>query len=281
MDFSDSSAIDFAELERQAVRTRIRSLQMVHRAKLGHPGGDFSSTDILTALYGAVLRVDPAEPRDPERDRFIMSKGHCSAALYATLAATGFLTDSDLDTYMASLSKLNGHPDCNKVPGIEANTGPLGHGLPIAVGCALAAKASGAAWRTFVLVGDGELQEGSNWEAAMCAAQYKLDNLVLTIDRNGLQQGDFTENTIRMEPLAERWRAFGWDVRETDGHDLRQLVECFQAAPFTRGKPSCILARTIKGKGVSFMENRAEWHHHVPTDDELKRAIAELEGGRA
>jgi transketolase len=281
MTSSALSAIDFARLERQAVRTRVRSLQMVHRAGLGHPGGDFSATDILTALYGAILRVDAAAPHDPERDRFIMSKGHCSGALYATLAAAGLLTDADLDTYMEPLSKLNGHPDRNKVAGVEANTGPLGHGLPIAVGCAMAAKTSGAAWRTFVLVGDGELQEGSNWEAAMCAAQYKLDNLVLIIDRNGLQQGDFTENTIQMEPLAERWRAFGWVVRETDGHDLRGLVECFQAAPFTSGKPSCVLARTTKGKGVSFMEKRAEWHHHVPTDDELKRAIAELEGGRA
>jgi transketolase len=281
MNTSALSAIDFARLERQAARTRIRSLQMVHRARLGHPGGDFSSTDILTALYGAILRVDQAEPRDWERDRFLMSKGHCSGALYATLAAAGFLTDADLDTYMEPLSRLNGHPDRNKVEGIEANTGPLGHGLPIAVGCALAAKASGAAWRTFVLVGDGELQEGSNWEAAMCAAQYKLDNLVLIIDRNGLQQGDFTEKTIRMEPLAERWRAFGWDVRETDGHDMHALVECFQAAPFAQGKPSCVVARTIKGKGVSFMENRAEWHHRVPTKDELARAIAELEGSRA
>jgi transketolase len=254
---------------------------MVHRAKLGHAGGDFSSTDILTALYGAVLRVTASAPRDPERDRFIMSKGHCSGALYATLAAMGFLTDADLDSYMEPLSKLNGHPDRNKVAGVEANTGPLGHGLPIAVGCALAARSIGAAWRTFVLVGDGELQEGSNWEAAMCAAQYKLDNLVLIIDRNGLQQGDFTESTIRMEPLAARWRAFGWEVRETDGHDMRGLVECFQAAPFSSGKPSCVLARTIKGKGVSFMENRPEWHHHVPTEEELKRAIAELEGGRA
>jgi transketolase len=273
--------VDCAALEQQAGRTRIRSLQMVHRAKLGHAGGDFSSTDILTALYGAVLRVTASAPRDPERDRFIMSKGHCSGALYATLAAMGFLTDADLDSYMEPLSKLNGHPDRNKVAGVEANTGPLGHGLPIAVGCALAARSIGAAWRTFVLVGDGELQEGSNWEAAMCAAQYKLDNLVLIIDRNGLQQGDFTESTIRMEPLAARWRAFGWEVRETDGHDMRGLVECFQAAPFSSGKPSCVLARTIKGKGVSFMENRPEWHHHVPTEEELKRAIAELEGGRA
>jgi len=274
------SEIDVTRLEKQAAQTRIRSLQMVHRAKLGHPGGDFSAADILTALYGEVLRVDPANPRDPERDRFIMSKGHCSAALYATLAGAGFLTDADLDTYMAPFSALNGHPDRTKVPGVEANTGPLGHGLPIAVGCALAAKMSAAPWRTFVLVGDGELQEGSNWEAGMCAAQYKLDNLILIIDRNRLQQGDFTENTISLEPLAMRWRSFGWDVHEVDGHDIEGLVHCFQAAPFTSGMPSCVLARTTKGKGVSFMENRQEWHHHVPTAGELQRAIAELEGGR-
>jgi transketolase len=276
---TSSSAIDLVELNRQATRTRIRSLQMVHRAKLGHPGGDFSSADILTALYQAVLRVDPSNPCDPARDRFIMSKGHCSGGLYATLAGAGFLTDADLDTYMAPLSKLNGHPDRNKIPGVEANTGPLGHGLPIGVGCALAAKMDGASWRTFVLVGDGELQEGSNWEAGMTAAQYKLDNLVLIIDRNRIQQGDFTENTIRMEPMAERWRAFGWEVREVDGHDMTALVECFRSTPFVSGVPNCVVANTIKGKGVSFMENRPSWHHHVPTADELDGAIAELQGG--
>jgi len=277
---TSSSIIDLPKLEKLATRTRIRSLQMVHRAKLGHPGGDFSAADILAALYGAVLRIDPSAPHAPNRDRFIMSKGHCSGALYATLAGAGFLTDGDLDTYMAALSKLNGHPDRNKIPGVEANTGPLGHGLPIAVGCALAAKMNKAAWRTYVLVGDGELQEGSNWEAGMCAAQYMLDNLVLIIDRNCIQQGDFTENTICMEPMAERWRSFGWNVREIDGHDMQTLVGTLQAAPFAVGKPSCVLAHTIKGKGVSFMENLPSWHHHVPTDDELQRAIGELEGGR-
>lgn len=275
-----SSTVDWARLEKQAARTRIRSLQMVHRAKLGHPGGDFSSADILTALYGAILCVDPSNPGDLQRDRFIMSKGHCSGSLYATLASAGFLTDADLDTYMAPLSKLNGHPDRNKVAGVEANTGPLGHGLPIGVGCAMAAKLSGASWRTYVLVGDGELQEGSNWEAGMCASQYKLDNLVLIIDRNRIQQGDFTENTINMEPMAERWRSFGWDVHEVDGNNMHAVVECLRAAPFTPNVPSCILAHTIKGKGVSFMENRPSWHHHVPTDDELQKAIAELEGGQ-
>ena len=274
----DSAASELAALKARAAQTRIRSLQMVHRAKLGHPGGDFSSADILTALYGAILRVDPSNPRDPDRDRFIMSKGHCSGAFYATLAGAGFLTDADLDSYMAPLSKLNGHPDRNKVPGVEANTGPLGHGLPIAAGCALGAKMDGAAWRTFVLVGDGELQEGSNWEAAMTATQFKLDNLVLIVDRNRIQQGDFTENTIRMEPLAERWRSFGWQVRELDGHDINALVDCFRSTPFASGMPNCVIANTVKGKGVSFMENRPSWHHHVPSDDELQRAIRELKG---
>jgi transketolase len=277
---TSSSTIDLAGLKQRATRTRIRSLQMVYKAKLGHPGGDFSSADILTALFGAILHVDPSNPHDPERDRFIMSKGHCSGAYYSTLAGAGFLTDADLDTYMAPLSKLNGHADRNKVSGVEANTGALGHGLPVGVGCALAAKLSGAAWRTFVLVGDGELQEGSNWEAGMCASQYKLDNLVLIIDRNRIQQGDFTENTINMEPMAERWRAFGWDVHEVDGNDMEAVVKCLQSVPFTAGKPSCVLAHTIKGKGVSFMENRPSWHHHVPTTEELQNAIAELEGGQ-
>lgn len=251
---------------------------MVHRSKLGHPGGDFSAADILVTLYRVILRVDPENPVAPGRDRFIMSKGHCSAALYATLAQAGFIKESDLDTYMAPLSPLNGHPDRSKVPGVEANTGPLGHGLPIAVGCALAAKIDSASWRTFVLTGDGELQEGSNWEAAMAASHYKLDNLTLIVDRNRIQQGDFTENTIGMEPMAERWRAFGWEVREVDGHNHEELVANLSCVPFQGGKPSCVIAHTEKGHGVSFMRNRPEWHHKVPSTKELEAAIQELSG---
>ncbi|HKW18886.1 MAG TPA: transketolase [Terriglobales bacterium] len=265
-----------AELKRLADQVRIRSLQMVHRARLGHPGGDLSAADILVALYRGILRIDPKNPGAPERDRFIMSKGHCSASLYATLALTGFFNEQDLETYMAPLSSLNGHPDRNKVPGVEANTGPLGHGLPIAVGCALAAKMDDANWRTLVLTGDGELQEGSNWEAAMAAAQYKLDNLTLIVDRNRIQQGDFTENTIGMEPIADRWKAFGWEVREGDGHDHDGLISILSSTPFQTGKPSCVIAHTEKGHGVSFMTNRPEWHHKVPSSKELKAAIQEL-----
>jgi transketolase len=255
---------------------RRASLRMVHRTGLGHPGGDLSAADILVALYFGALRVDPLRPNAPERDRFIMSKGHCSASLYATLALKGFFAWDDLKDYMQPLSRLNGHPSRTGLAGVEASTGPLGHGLPIGVGAALAAKMDGASWRTFVLTGDGELQEGSNWEAIMAAAHYQLDNLVAIVDRNGLQQGAPTESTIRLEPLAERFTAFGWAVREIDGHDFAALAEAFQAAPFEPGKPSCVIARTIKGKGVSFIEDRVEWHHHAPSDAELSAALREL-----
>ena len=251
---------------------------MVHQARMGHPGGDLSCADILAVLYFHVLRLSPESPRDPNRDRFVLSKGHASAALYATLAERGFFPQQELDTYMRPLSKLNGHPDRNKVPGVEANTGPLGHGLPIAVGMATAARLDGAAWRTFVLTGDGELQEGSNWEAIMAAAHLGLDNLIAIVDRNRLQQGDATERTVALEPLAERWRAFGWAVVEVDGHDVDALATVFADLPKAAGRPTCVLARTNKGRGVSFIEDRVEWHHRVPTDEELAAALVELEG---
>jgi transketolase len=260
-----------------ARRVRCESLRMVHRARLGHPGGDLSAADILVTLYFGALRIDPTQPQAPDRDRFIMSKGHCSGALYSTLALRGFFPTTELDTYMQPLSRLNGHPNRNELPGVEANTGPLGHGLPIAVGAALAAKMDGAAWRTFVLTGDGELQEGSNWEAIMAASHFGLDKLCVIVDRNGIQQGATTESTIRMEPLADRLRAFGWAVHEVAGHDYAALLEAFAALPVEAGKPSCLIARTVKGRGVSFIENRPEWHHHVPTEAELAAALAELE----
>jgi transketolase len=265
------------ELRKLSAGVRRRSLRMVHRAKLGHPGGDLSSADILVTLYFAVLRIDKDRPDAPDRDRFIMSKGHCSASLYATLAAAGFLPEEELETFAQPLSRLSGHPDRTKTPGVEASTGTLGHGLPVAVGAALAARIDGAAWRTLVLTGDGELQEGSNWEAAMAAAHFGLDNLTLVVDRNMLQQGDATERTIRLEPLAEKWRAFGWAVREVNGHDHAALLEAFGRLPFEPGRPSCIIAHTHKGCGVSFIEDRPEWHHRVPTDEELEAALLELE----
>jgi transketolase len=177
---------------------------------------------------------------------------------------------------MDPLSMLNGHPDRNKLPGVEANTGPLGHGLPIAVGCALAARMRGESWRTFVLTGDGELNEGSNWEAAMTARQYELDSLIVIVDRNRIQQGDFTDKIIRMDPLGAKWEAFGFAVTEVDGHDPEALLECFAKLPLEKGKPNCIVANTIKGKGVSFAENKPAWHHGVPTSEQLAQAAIEL-----
>ena len=262
--------------EQFARNVRRSSLRMVYDAKLGHPGGDLSAADILAVLYTSVLKIDPVNPRWPDRDRFILSKGHCSAALYSTLAHAGFFPIERLAEYVKPLSMLNGHPDRNKLPGVEANTGPLGHGLPIAVGAAKAAKMTSGAWRTFVLTGDGELQEGSNWEAAMAASQFRLDNLTLIVDRNGLQQGDETERTIALEPLAERWRAFGWAVEEVDGHDVLTLISTLRATPFENGRPNCVIAHTRKGRGVSFMENRVEWHHRVPTTQEFETALQEL-----
>jgi transketolase len=252
-------------------------MSMTHHAKLGHTGGDLSSADILATLFlGGILHVDPDNPHWPQRDRFVMSKGHCSGAFYSTLAARGFFPIEQLKTFMDPLSMLNGHPDRNKLPGVEANTGPLGHGLPIAVGIALAARMKSESWRVFVLVGDGELQEGSNWEAAMCAQQYGLTNLILIVDRNRIQQGDFTESTISMEPLADRWKAFGFAVKELDGHDHLALHQAFSSVPIEKGRPSCFIARTVKGKGISFAENKPVWHHGVPTKEQLEIAQREL-----
>ena len=242
--------------------------------RMGHIGGDFSVADILTTLFFGVLRLDPADPTWLDRDRFILSKGHCSAALYAVLAEAGFIAKSDLPTFMAPLSALNGHPNRRKVPGVEANTGPLGHGLPIGVGCAIAARIAGKDWRTFVVLGDGELQEGSNWEAAMAAAHHGLANLTAIVDRNRLQQGARTEDTSRLEPLSDKWRAFGWEVLDVDGHDHAALLDAFTAPP--RGQPRCVIARTIKGKGASFMEDRVEWHHKVPSSEQVEAILAEL-----
>ena len=266
-----------ASLQHEANKIRLSAMTMTNHSSLGHTGGDLSSADILATLYlGGVLNVDPVNPTWPQRDRFIMSKGHCSGGFYSTLASRGFFPKEMLKTFMDPLSPLNGHPDRNKLAGVEANTGPLGHGLPIAVGAALAARMRGERWRVFVLTGDGELQEGSNWEAAMTAQHYGLDNLVVIIDRNRIQQGDFTEKTIRMDPLAAKWAAFGFAVEEIDGHDHSALLQRFSHLPLETGKPTCIIANTVKGKGVSFAENKPAWHHGVPTTEQLAQAAVEL-----
>ena len=265
-------------LQLQAASTAIRrrNIELVSKAGLGHIGGDLSATDIVTTLYLAVLDVDPEDPDAPERDRFVMSKGHSSGVLYVTLASLGFFETDLLETYMQPLSPLNGHPDRKAIPGVEANTGPLGHGLPIALGMAIAARLDGSPRRTFCLVGDGELQEGSNWEAMMAAGHRGLDNLTLIVDRNGLQQGARTEDTSRLEPLDERIRTFGWAVAEVDGHDHMQLLAQFRDAPIVPGKPICVIAKTHKGRGVSFMQDKVGWHHRVPTADETRAALEEL-----
>lgn len=270
----DGGIAEDLRLRSQAIRAR--DLRMVYEAGLGHIGGEFSAMDILVTLYFGVLNVDAGNPSAPDRDRFVLSKGHSAAALYAVLAAKGFIDQDELATFTGPLSRLNGHPDRNKVPGVETNTGPLGHGFPIAVGMALAARADGSSRRTFVLTGDGELQEGSMWEAAMAAGHFGLDNLVLIVDRNGLQQGDFTERTMRLEPLADKFRAFGWAVRDVDGHDHAALLEALRGVPFEVGRPSCVIAHTHKARGISFATDRVEWHHHVPSESEFQAALAEL-----
>jgi transketolase len=266
--------IDADGLAQMATEVRRSVVTMVDRAGLGHIGGDLSVTDILVTLFGAVLDVDPTDPSRDDRDRFILSKGHCAGALYATLASCGFFSRDELETFMAPLSALNGHPNRTKVPGVETNTGPLGHGFPVGVGCALAARLRGLTYRTFVVMGDGELQEGSNWEAAMTAAHYDLDNLTAIVDRNRLQQGATTADTKELEPLPDKWAAFGFEVRVIDGHDYTQLLEAFQ--PSTTGRPVAVIANTIKGKGVSFMEDRVEWHHKVPSAEQVQTALEEL-----
>jgi transketolase len=255
---------------------RRRNLGLVAGAGLGHIGGDFSATDIVATLFLAVLDIEPTNPTLPERDRFVMSKGHSSGVLYTTLAACGFFDAALLDTYMKPLSLLNGHPDRNKVPGVEANTGPLGHGLPIAVGMAIAATLDGSTRRTFCLTGDGELQEGSNWEALMVGGHRGLERLTVIVDRNGLQQGAATEETSRLEPLADKARAFGWAVAEVDGHDHEALLDRFERLPVAAGKPSFVIAHTHKGNPVTFMRDRVEWHHRVPSLEEVDAALEQL-----
>jgi transketolase len=261
-------------LREMAQRVRHDDLHMVYRAGLGHLGGDFSVADILVTLYAGVLNVDPMHPLSAERDRLVLSKGHTAGALYATLARCGFFARHELATFAAPGSALNGHPNRTKVPGVETNTGPLGHGFPVAVGIALSARLQASPRRTFVVLGDGELQEGSNWEAAMTGAHYGLSALTAIVDRNRLQQGGRTEETKQLEPLAVKWASFGWEVREVDGHDHAQLLGTFRQPGTTR--PVCVIAHTVKGKGVSFMEDRVEWHHKIPSAEQVQIAVQEL-----
>jgi transketolase len=269
-----------SELKKKANWLRGRILQIVVRSKRGHVGGALSCADILVALYyGGILRFDPRNPKWAERDRFILSKGHSCVALFSVLADLGFFPASILDSYCDNGCILGGHPDRN-VPGIEADTGSLGHGLGIAAGMALAAKIDRRQYMTVALLGDGECYEGSVWESAMFAAHHRLNNLVAVIDRNGQCVTDFTEDCNRLEPFADKWRAFGWDTRIVDGHSFEELIGAFSDfRSRTSACPLVIIANTIKGKGISFMEKNIQWHHGVPQGDQLEEANRQLQCG--
>lgn len=255
---------------------RMDALKMVARAKASHIGSALSITDIIAVLYGSVLNVDPTDPNWVDRDRFLLSKGHACVAVYAALARRGFFPLETLETYGDDHSPLMQHIS-HKVPGAEFSTGALGHALPFGVGKALAAKRRGAPWRTFVLLSDGELGEGSNWEAFMFAAHHKLDRLTAIVDYNKLQSLGSVESTLNLEPLAAKMTAFGWAVREVDGHDHAAIGAALSSSPWGTGKPSILIAHTTKGKGVSYMENKVMWHYKNPDADQLAEALAEVE----
>ncbi|MFT3780588.1 MAG: transketolase [Nibricoccus sp.] len=259
----------------KSLRYRRKIIEIIKHAGAGHTGGDLSCTDILNVLYNRILRVSPATFTDPQRDRYVQSKGHCAEALFAVLADKGFFPDADLFTMCQYQSHYVGHPT-RHIAGVEQNTGGLGHGLPMCVGMAIAGKLDNADYRVFTLMGDGELAEGSNWEAAMAAAHYKLKNLTAIVDCNTLQISGRTHEVMNNEPLAEKFAAFGWAVRTIDGHSIPELTAALQE-PLANDKPSVVIARTVKGKGVRFMEDVAKWHHGVPTDEEYTTALAELD----
>ena len=263
------------QLARKSLLYRRRTLEIIKQAGAGHTGGSLSCIDILNVLYNRILRVSPQKPDDPDRDRYVQSKGHSVEALYVVLADRGFVADKDLDTLCQYQSHFVGHPT-RHVAGVEQNTGALGHGLSFGTGVAIAGKLDRKDYRVFVLLGDGELAEGSNWEAAMAAAHHDLDNLVAIIDHNTLQITGRTRDVCCNEPLDEKFRAFGWDVRSVDGHSIQQLTEAL-AARAAEKRPLAVIANTIKGRGVSFMEDVAKWHHGVPSDAEYVAAMKELD----
>lgn len=271
--------MNFLEMQQKSIQYRRTILKIIKQAQSGHTGGSLSCVDILNVLYNSVMNVSPETFQNPDRDRLIMSKGHSVEALYTVLADRGFFSSDDLDSLCCYGSNYVGHPT-RKIHGIEHNTGGLGHGLSVAVGLAIAAKMDLRPYRVFTILGDGELAEGSNWEAAMAAAHYHLDNLIAIIDRNGLQISGSTEAVNGLEPLDDKFRAFGFAVRHVDGHDLVKLSDTLRNIPFETGKPNLILAHTTKGKGISFIENAVEWHHHVPNDQEFAIAMTELENAQ-
>ncbi len=265
------------ELKRHAAKVRIHIIEEVYSAASGHPGGSLSCTDILTALYFAEMRIDPKRPLWEGRDRFVLSKGHCTPALYGVLAERGFFPREDLLTFRRIDSYLEGHPNMATVPGVDMSTGSLGQGISAAVGMAMVGRLEDKDYRVYALLGDGELQEGQVWEALMAAAHYKLDNLTAFLDYNGLQIDGKITDVMSPEPVADKFRAFGWNVLNTEGHDIEKILESVEHAKNTKGKPTMIIASTIKGKGVSFMEGQAGWHGSAPNKEQRDQAIAELD----
>jgi transketolase len=272
----ESSAIKIKELEGKAKEIRRLIVSMLAKAGSGHPGGSLSATDLITALYFAVLRHNPKDPAWPGRDRFHLSKGHCCPLWYAVLAEAGYFPKEKLFTLRQLGSILQGHPD-RRTPGVDVASGSLGQGLSVALGMSLAAKIDQKGWRVYVLLGDGEIQEGNIWEAAMAAAHYKCDNLCAILDYNGFQIDGRTCDIMNLEPVVAKWQAFGWQAIEIDGHNMEQILSAYKKAGGTTGKPSIIIAHTIKGKGVSFMENVVDFHGRAPTKEEAEKALKELE----
>ena len=264
------------DLKKMAATIRCDIIEMICTAQAGHPGGSLSATDIVTALYFRIMRLDPLNPKWPERDRFILSKGHACPVWYAALAERGYFDKSHLATLRRLGSILQGHPDMNKVPGIDMTAGSLGHGLSAGIGMALAGKLRQKDYHVWVVIGDGESQEGSIWEAAMAGAKWKLDNLTAIMDRNNLQNDDCVDAIMPLEPVVDKWRAFGWNVMEIDGHDMQSVVETLERAAEHIGSPTMIVARTVKGKGVSYMENVCEWHGRAPARDQADCALNEI-----
>ena len=260
-----------------AAKARLLAVQMVHDAASGHPGGSLSCMDVLTALYFDVMKVDPSNPRNPDRDRFVMSKGHCSPALYPVLALRGFFPVEELKMFRRIDGHMSGHVEMHHVKGVDMSTGSLGQGISVAVGMALAGKVQQQDYRVYAIMGDGEIAEGECWEAFMSAAKYKLDNLCACIDVNGLQIDGRTCDVMPSEPLDKKLEAFGWHVIKIDGHDFAQILAAYEEAKTVKGQPTMILAKTVKGKGVSFMENNAGWHGKAPNDEQFAQAKAELE----
>jgi transketolase len=264
------------ELRALARKLRSHTLVMISRAKTSHIGSCLSVADILAVLYGRILRFDPKRPALPSRDRLIVSKGHAAAIVYAAVAEAGFMPVERLEEFARNGGQLYGHVTHGGVPGIEMSSGSLGHGLPVGAGMALTGKRAGEPWRVFVVMSDGELDEGSNWEAMLFAGHHQLDNLTIIIDYNKIQSLDWVDKTLRLEPLADKFRAFGWSVREVDGHDVKDLSSTLELVPLEPGRPNAIIAHTVKGKGVSWMEGKVLWHYKQPTPDELVTALEEV-----